>query len=55
MRDWRCGGGYKTAEPSKMELFVTIVYRCQLLLTVVSTNTILDVAAALDSPPYANI
>ena len=47
--DFRIRGGSRAAATSKMECFVTIVNGWK-SLTIITKHSILDVAAALDSP-----
>ena len=44
-------GGSRAAATSKIERFMIIVNGWK-LLTIITKRSILDVAAALDSPPY---
>ena len=54
-RDWKWGGGSRTTAICKMDLFVTIVPSCQSLISIVTMNSILNFAVALDLSLYATI
>ena len=54
-RDYRCIGESRTAATSNMDHFLKIVHGCHPLITIAKTSSILDVAADLDPPPYADV
>ena len=53
MKSW-LGVGSRTAATSKMECFLIIFNGCK-LLTIITKNSMLDVAAALDPPVVKNM
>ena len=55
LSDCKCRGGYRTAAKCKMELFVTVVYDGQPVISIVTRISILNFAATLDPLMYVDI